>query len=65
MNSELLLPIVASSAWLILAVAGLASYRLKWSQMLTMALAWVVIFGGVFMLVQWFMVAQDSTSALL
>jgi hypothetical protein len=65
MNPDLLLPIIASLAWLILAGVGFASYRLNWSQVIKMALAWLVIFGGLFLLVEWFMVAQNSASAVL
>ena len=65
MNSDLLLPIVASIAWLILAGAGLASYQLKWSQMIKMALVWVVIFLGLYLVVEWFMVAQNTASTLI
>lgn len=65
MNPDMMLPIISSLAWLILAGAALASYRLKWSQMIKMALVWIVIFGGLFLLVEWFMVARDTTSALL
>lgn len=63
MNPDLLLPIIASAAWLILAGAGLASFRLRWSQMVKMALVWVAIFLGLFLLVEWFMIAQETTSA--
>jgi hypothetical protein len=65
MNPDLALPIIASVGWLILVGAGLASYRLKWSQMITMALVWIAIFGGLFVLVEWFMVAQDTASPLV
>lgn len=65
MNPDLLLPIIASAAWLILAGAGLASFRLRWSQMVRMALVWVAIFLGLFLLVEWFMIAQETTSALI
>lgn len=65
MNPDLLLPIIASAAWLILAGAGLASFRLRWSQMVKMALVWVAIFLGLFLLVEWFMIAQETTSALI
>jgi hypothetical protein len=65
MNPDLLLPIITSFAWLILACVGLASHQLKWSQMIKMALAWVVIFLGLFLVVEWFMVAQNTKSALL
>jgi hypothetical protein len=64
-NPDLLLPIVTSVAWLVLACAGFASYRLQWSHVIKMALAWVVIFLGLFLLVEWFMVAQGTASALL
>jgi hypothetical protein len=65
MNPDLLLPIITSVAWLILACVGLASHQLKWSQMIKMALAWVVIFLGLYLVVEWFMVAQNTTSALI
>jgi len=64
-NPDLLLPLVTSIGWLILVGAALASYRLKWSQMVKMALVWIVIFGGLFLLVEWFLMAQDTASALL
>jgi hypothetical protein len=64
-NPDLMLPIISSMAWLILAGAALASYRLKLSQMIKMALVWIVIFGGLFVLVEWFMLAQGTASALL
>jgi hypothetical protein len=65
MNPDLLLPIVTSVAWLILAGVGFASYQLRWSQMLKMALVWVVIFGGVFLVVEWFLISQGTASALM
>ena len=65
MNPDMMLPIISSIAWLILAGAALASYRLKLGQMIKMALVWIVIFGGLFVLVEWFMLAQGTTSALL
>ncbi len=65
MNPELMLPIIASIGWLILVGAGLASYRLKWSQMVKMALVWIAIFLGLYLLVEWFMIARSSTSALI
>ena len=64
MNPDLLLPIIASAAWLILAGAGLASFRLRWGQIVKMALVWVAIFLGLFLLVEWFMIAQETTNAL-
>ncbi|MDZ4276388.1 MAG: hypothetical protein U0995_10140 [Erythrobacter sp.] len=65
MNPELMLPIIASIGWLILVGAGLASYRLKWSQMVKMALVWIAIFLGLYLLAEWFMIARNTTSALI
>ena len=64
MNPDMLLPIITSVAWLILAGFGLASFRLGWGQMARMALVWIVIFLGLFLLVEWFMVIRGTTSAL-
>jgi uncharacterized membrane protein len=60
-----MLPIIASIGWLILVGAGLASYRLNWSQMVKMALVWIAIFLGLYLLVEWFMIARSTTSALI
>lgn len=65
MNPDLVLPIVSTIAWLVLACVGLASFRLGWGQMVKMALAWVAIFLGLFLIVQWFLVAQNTTSGML
>ena len=65
MNPDLLLPPIASAAWLVLAGAGLASYRLRWGQIITMALAWLAIFLGLFVLFEWFVAARSTASALL
>jgi hypothetical protein len=65
MNPELLLPLVTSIGWLILAMSALASHRLGWGQMVKMALAWLVIFGGIFMIVEWFFYVQGSASLLM
>lgn len=37
-------------AWLILAGSALASYKFSWRKGLTMGLAWLAIFAGVFAL---------------
>ena len=65
MSPDLVIPIIASLGWLLLVGASLASYRLKWSQMLKLALVWLAIFVGLYVLVQWFMVAQGTASALM
>ncbi len=65
MSPDLLIPIIASLGWLVLVGASLASYRLKWSQMLKMALVWLAIFVGLYVLVEWFMIAQGTAGAVL
>ncbi len=65
MNPDLLLPLIATAAWLVLAGSALASFRLGWGQLLRMALVWIAIFGGLFLIMEWFMFAQGTTSALL
>ncbi len=65
MNPDMLLPLVTSIGWLILAMSSLASHRLGWGQLVKMALAWVVIFGGIFMVVEWFLYVQGSASSLM
>jgi len=65
MTPDLLLPIITSLAWVILCGAALASYRLRWTQMVKTALVWIAIFFGLFVVVEWFMVAQGTASALL
>lgn len=65
MNPDLLLPLIATAAWLVLAGSALASFRLGWGQLLRMALVWIAIFGGLFLIVEWFIFAQGTTSALL
>jgi len=62
---DLLIPIISSIAWLVLCGAALASYRLRWGQMAKMALVWVAIFAGLYVVVEWFMFAQGTASALL
>ncbi|AUX69960.1 hypothetical protein CHX26_11090 [Porphyrobacter sp. HT-58-2] len=65
MSSDLLLPLVTSAAWLVLVGSALASHRLGWGQMLKMALVWVAIFLGLYVIVEWFMVVQGTTSNLI
>lgn len=64
MNPDLILPIVTSVGWLVLCCVSLASRRLPWSRVIKMALAWVVIFGGLYLIVEWFMVIRGTTSAV-
>lgn len=65
MSPELLIPIISSIGWLVVVGAALASYRLEWSQMVKMALVWLAIFVGLYVLVEWFMVARGTAGALL
>jgi hypothetical protein len=65
MTPDMLIPIVSSIGWLVLCVAALASYRLKWSQMVKMALVWLAIFVGLYVSVEWFLTIQGTASALL
>jgi hypothetical protein len=43
----------------------MASHRLGWGQMIKMALIWIVIFGGLFLAVEWLMIARGTASALI
>lgn len=65
MSPDLVIPIIASLGWLVLCGVALASYRLQWGQMLKLALIWLAIFVGLYVLVEWFMVAQGTASALM
>lgn len=65
MNPDLLLPIITSLGWLILAGVGLRSRQLGLGQMVKMALVWILIFGGLFLVVEWFMVARGTASSLM
>jgi hypothetical protein len=63
MNPDLVLPLVTSVGWLALVMSALASHRLGWGQMIKMALAWVVIFAGIFMVVEWFLYLKGTGSS--
>lgn len=65
MNPDQLLPVITSLAWLILVGSALASFRLGWSRIVKMGLAWIAIFLGILAIAQWFMLAQGTASALL
>lgn len=65
MNPDLLLPIITSLGWLILAGVGLRSRQLGLGQMVKMALVWILIFGGLFLIVEWFMVVRGTASGLM
>lgn len=49
MTNMTTISIVALFAWLIFAVGALASYRMSWGRMARMALVWLAIFTGGFL----------------
>jgi hypothetical protein len=51
MNQYEIVAIISLLGWLVLAGSALASYRLGWGQMARMALTWLAIFVGLFLLV--------------
>lgn len=65
MNPDLALPIITSLAWLVLCGVSLASFQLGWSKMAKMALAWIAIFAGLYLISEWFMIARGTASALI
>ena len=48
MSEGAIISIVAMLGWLILAGSALASYRLGWSKIAQLALVWLAIFAGLF-----------------
>ncbi len=62
MSADFVIPVITSFAWLFLAASAFASYRLGWSATLRMVLVWIAVFGGLFLIVEWFMTARDTAS---
>jgi len=50
MSEGSIISIVALLGWLILAGSALASFRMGWSKMLQLALVWLAIFVGLFVI---------------
>ena len=65
MNAGMTVAIVSSLVWLLLMGSAFASYRLGWGQTIKMALTWVAIIGGLYLVVEVFMIAQGTASALM
>lgn len=65
MTTEMLLPIILSIGWLVLAGSALASMQLGCSRLVRLALVWLAIFVGLFLAVEWFSLARSTASALL
>ncbi len=49
MNEYSAVHLVALIGWLILCCSAMGSYKLGWRKGLTIALVWVAIFGGLFL----------------
>lgn len=65
MTTGLLLPIILSIGWLVLAGSALTAMQLGWDRLVRLALVWLAIFVGFFVLVEWFALAQGTASAML
>ena len=50
MNEHSVVQIIALLGWLILCGSALASYKLDWSKGLKLALTWIAIFVGLFVI---------------
>ena len=50
MNEGSILSIILMVGWLVLVGSALASFRLGWSKMLKLALVWLAIFAGLFLI---------------
>jgi hypothetical protein len=59
------LPLIMSLVWLLIVGSALASYRLGWGRAIRMALVWLAIFGGLYLLTEWYMLAREYASALM
>ncbi|WP_185960291.1 hypothetical protein [Erythrobacter insulae] len=51
MTDMAIISLVSLIGWLLIAGSAFASYRLGWNKALRMALIWIAIFGGAFLLV--------------
>ncbi len=62
---DAVIPVLAMLVWLLLTGSAVASFRLGWSKLAKMALAWLAIFVGLYVLVAWFLAARGTAAALL
>ena len=51
MNDVAIVSMIALLGWLVLAGSALASYRLNWGKTVQLALMWLAIFVGLFLIV--------------
>lgn len=54
MNEASILSVILMLGWLVLVGSALASFRLGWSKMLKLALVWLAIFVGLFLIAELF-----------
>ncbi|MEL6416791.1 MAG: hypothetical protein AAFQ15_17830 [Pseudomonadota bacterium] len=52
MSDLSMISLIAMLGWLVLVVAGFASYRLSWGKTAQLAFVWLAIFVGLFLLVR-------------
>jgi len=57
--------VIATIGCLVLVLAELKSHRLGWWKNVRLALIWLAIFAGLYQLTEWFLMAQDTASALI
>jgi hypothetical protein len=57
--------VIATIGCLVLVLAELKSHRLGWWKNVRLALIWLAIFAGLYLLTEWFLMAQDTASALI
>lgn len=58
-----IVPIIASLAWLIVVGSALASFRLGWGKIARMALVWIAIFLGLYVAVEWALMASGTAGS--
>ena len=51
MNDMAIVSVISLVGWLVLGVMGFASFRLSWGKTAQLALVWLAIFVGLFLLV--------------
>lgn len=51
MNDLTTISVVSMLGWLVLAIVSFASFRLSWGKTMQLALVWLAIFGGLFVVI--------------
>ena len=65
MNEYAIYLVIATIGCLVLVVAELKSHRLGLWKNVRLALIWLAIFAGLYQLTEWFLMVQDTASALI